>query len=273
MKTDIKILLLGLSALGILILYSFSPIQIGEEDTEIRKADFLALATPTKIPVAHKSTPVKKDTANSAAIAKKAVAKPEGPDTTSQKILFIGDSMVGFLGKPFESYALCNGHEIESVTWASSTTRHWAETDTLQHFLRKYDPTYVVICLGSNEIFTKNTDQRREWVKTIEKKLGGLPYVWISPPNWKEVYTFTDMLCDAVGKDRYFDSTHLKLDRGPDHAHPTHPAAAIWMDTVASWMQSDKNRHPIVMARPDKKAKTYHIHALKPYRLPSKKKS
>ncbi|MDE5869812.1 MAG: hypothetical protein K2H18_06230, partial [Muribaculaceae bacterium] len=50
MKPDVKVLLLGLAALAIFLIYSLSPLQLGEEDTEIRKADFIALATPVLSP-------------------------------------------------------------------------------------------------------------------------------------------------------------------------------------------------------------------------------
>lgn len=265
MRTDLKVLLLGLAALAILLIYSLSPISIGEEDYEIRKADFIALATPAEQP----------DTAAVADNDTTAVAVVEevfAPDTTSQKILFFGDSMVDYLGRPFESYAAKNGHTIESVIWFSSTTQHWAQTDTLQYFLRKYEPSYIVICLGSNEIFAKDTERRQNWVKEIEAKLGDLPFIWISPPNWKEVYEFTDMLRETVGNDRFFDSTHLSMERGPDHAHPTYDAAVGWMDTVATWMQSKESRYPIIMEKPDEKVRVRHLHMLKPYKLPKNKK-
>ena len=266
MKPDVKVLLLGLASLAIFLIYSLSPLQLGEEDTEIRKADFIALATPVLSPDSAQTA--KTDTV---AIPKEE-EKPFAPDTTKQKIFFFGDSMVDYLGRPFESYAAKNGHEIESVVWFSSTTRHWAETDTLQYFLKKYDPTYIVICLGSNEIFAKDNERRQNWVKESETKLGDRPYIWISPPNWKEVYYFTDMLRETVGNDRFFDSTHLTMQRGPDHAHPTYEAAVDWMDTVATWMQSKQSRHPIIMEKPDEKVRVTHLHMLKPYKLPKKKK-
>lgn len=265
MKPDVKVLLLGLAALAIFLFYSLSPFQIGEENSEIRKADFLTLATPAALPDSTLSA--KTDT-----IVIIEEEKPFAPDTTKQKIFFFGDSMVDYLGRPFESYAEKNGHTIESVVWFSSTTQHWAQTDTLQYFLNKYDPSYIVICLGSNEIFAKDNERRKNWVKEIEAKLGDRPYIWISPPNWKEVYDFTDMLRETVGKDRFFDSTHLVMERGSDHAHPTYDAAISWMDTVATWMQSKESRYPIIMEKPDEKVRVKHLHMLKPYKLPKNKK-
>lgn len=266
MKPDVKVFLLGLASLAIFIAYSFSSIQIGEEDTEIRKADFVALVTPAILP-------------DSTRVAKKDTLPPEireekpfSPDTTSQRIFFFGDSMVDYLGRPFESYAAKNGHSIESVVWFSSTTQHWAQTDTLSYFLKKYDPTYVVICLGSNEVYAKDSKRRQVWVKEILEKLGDLPYLWVSPPTWTDDVEFTDMIRETVGDDRYFDSTHLSMERGPDHKHPTYEAADVWMDTVAAWIRSRNNRNPIIMDPYDKKVRVTHLLMLKPYKLRKKKK-
>ncbi|MDE6409076.1 MAG: hypothetical protein K2K81_02370 [Muribaculaceae bacterium] len=265
MKTDIKVLLLGLTALVIFLLYSLSSFTIGEDDTEIRKADFLALATPAEEESLVSALPA--DTIHEA-MAETVFQ----PDTTPKKIFFFGDSMVDYLGRPFESYAAKNGHEIESVVWFSSTTQHWAQTDTLQYFLRKYDPSYVVICLGSNEVEARDIKRRQKWVEEIQQKLGDLPYVWVSPPNWTEEEGFTNMIKEAVGADRFFDSSHLSMERGPDHKHPTYEAAVGWMDTVASWMQSPASRYPIIMEKPEEKVRVTHLLMLKPYKLRKKKK-
>lgn len=265
MRTDLKVLLLGLAALIIFFIYSFSPITIGEDKFELKKADFLSLASP--VALADSTLLAATDTVMIVEEEKRLV-----PDTTPRKILFFGDSMVDYLGRPFESYAAKNGHEIESVVWFSSSTELWAKTDTLQYFMREYNPDYIVICLGSNELYYKDADRRREWVKEIQAKIGDIPYFWISPPNWVEKYVFNDMVRETVGEDRYFDSSHLSLKRGPDHKHPTYDAAIGWMDTVARWMQSDKNRHPIVMEKPDEKVRVKHLHMLKPCSLSDIKK-
>ena len=267
MRTDVKVLLLGLTALVIFLTYSLSPVTIGEEDTEIRKADFIALATPAETTVPDSVALA----ASADSLARAAKEETFAPDTTPQKIFFFGDSMVDYLGRPFESYAAKNGHQIESVVWFSSTTQHWAQTDTLQYFLRKFDPTYIVICLGSNEVEARDIQRRQKWVQEIQHKLGDLPYVWISPPNWTDEDGFTNMIRETVGTNRYFESSYLTLERGPDHKHPTYDAAVGWMDTVARWMQSKANRHAIIMEKPEETVRVTHLQMLKPYKLRKKK--
>ena len=257
MRTDIKIFLLGISALTIFLTYSLLPYQVGEGDNAIFKADFKKLAGIAEI-----------DSTELVEQVDTVVIEPDkpfAPDTTSQRIFFFGDSMVDYLARRLGDYAAKNGHEVNSVVWISSTTKLWAETDTLQYFLKKYDPTYVVICLASNELQLYNLEPRKGYIKTIQKKLGDLPYIWISPPNWTEDTGINEIIKNAVGKDRYFNSTELELKRGPDHKHPTVKGSAVWMDTVARWWSSKECRHPIILEVPDEKVTPKNILTLRPY--------
>ena len=107
-------------------------------------------------------------------------------DTMPQRILFIGDSMLEGLARRFYDYAAKNGHDLHTVLWYSSNSERWAKTRTLDYYLEHVKPTYVVICLCSNELFVRDMDNRDQYIKTILSKIGNVPYVWISPPNWKD---------------------------------------------------------------------------------------
>lgn len=263
MKTDIRIFLLGISALALFLFYSLSPYEVGEGENALFKADFKKLAGITEtdstlMAVVPDTVTVVPD-------------KPFEPDTTSQNIFFFGDSMVDYLARRLGDYAARNGHKVNSVVWISSTTKLWAETDTLQYFLKKYDPSYVVICLASNELDIRNLESRKGYIKTIQSKLGDLPFIWISPPNWKEDTGINELIRTMVGKDRFFDSSHLDLQRGPDKKHPTVKGSAIWMDTVARWMSSKECRHPIILEEPEEKVTPKNILTLRPYNRKKKK--
>ncbi|NJO03647.1 MAG: hypothetical protein HC880_19955 [Bacteroidia bacterium] len=43
----------------------------------------------------------------------------------------------------------------------------------------------------------------------------------------------------------------LRFERGPDGAHPTWSSAAVWADTISSWIMH-KSRHKILLEKPDK---------------------
>ena len=124
-------------------------------------------------------------------------------DTASQRILFFGDSMLEGLSRRLCDYAMENGHELTSVIWYSSTSQTWAECDTLEHFIRKTSPTFVVVCLCSNELFVRDLKERSGYIERVVSKIGDLPFVWISPPNWKEDTGINDLIIKHVGAYHY----------------------------------------------------------------------
>lgn len=258
MKPNLKILLLGITALAIFFLIYSLDSGDGTEDKLIKSADFASLyATDEQDSITAEETEPGEDIETASDTPPKEPAK-------AQNILFIGDSMLEGLSKRFIDYAEQNNHELHTVMWYSSTTNIWAGTDTLQHFMKKFDPSYIVICLGGNELFVKDIDKRKENIKKIVKKFGDIPYVWISPPNWKDDTGINDAIISVVGNNRYFDSRSLKLARKSDHAHPTDPAAAQWMDTIARWLKSPQCLNPLEMDWPEKKVKPKNITVLQP---------
>ena len=88
------------------------------------------------------------------------VPEADARDTSSHRILFVGDSMAGGLRHRMSQYATANGHTMEVVAWYSSSSKYWAKTDTLSAFIRKFKPTYIFLCIGSNELFVRNIAER-----------------------------------------------------------------------------------------------------------------
>lgn len=170
-------------------------------------------------------------------------------DTTSQRILFLGDSMVEGLSKRMRQYAAENNHDLLNVIWYSSSTKIWAESDTLAHFLKSFQPTYIMVCLGGNELFVRDLDKREKYIKTIIKQIEDKPYIWIGPPNWKEDTGINLLIEQNTGKTRFFPSKDLTYERSSDGAHPTFASSAKWMDSIAVWI-SDKSHYRIRMASP-----------------------
>ena len=184
------------------------------------------------------------------------------PNTAAQRILFFGDSMAEGLVRRMADYAQENGYDLARVIWYNSTTKLWATSDTLQHYIHKYRPTLFMVCLGGNEQFLKAPQERDVFIRQIISRMEGKPFVWIGIPTWKGDTGFNNMVQQCVGKERYFDSRHLTLKRGSDRVHPTFGAASLWMDSIASWMQ---NQHSIKMQKPAKKAtQKYPLHLLQP---------
>jgi hypothetical protein len=179
-------------------------------------------------------------------------------DTSAQRLLLIGDSMLEGLMKRVTDYRIFNHHHQKTVLWYSSSTKAYGSTDTLEHFIRTYKPTFIIMSLGSNEMFfPKIKEKRKIYVENILEDMDTIPFVWIGPPNWKEDTGINDLIEEIIGEDRYFLSKNLSFKRTSDGIHPKHSSSRVWMDSVASWIEK-KSRYPIKMAFPDKRYKKSH---------------
>ncbi len=189
-------------------------------------------------------------------------------DTTKQSILFIGDSMLEGLSPRLAAYSEKNGHTQNTVIWYSSTSEIWGSSGKLAGYIRKFKPTYIFICLGSNELFVSNIiEKRTRFVENLVKEIGNIPYVWIGPPNWKDDTGVNQMIQNVVPEGNYYLSytPNQHYDRSKDGAHPTRASAAKWMDRVCKWVMTDSN-HPIVLKMPDKTKAYCHTEVLQPKR-------
>ena len=291
MRSYAKLLLLLLIPIGIFVWYSFSSREIGSGVVMLEKADlsgvrrlfpmFFAESDETLPPSSASIVPI--DTivtidiiAPADTILQDSLPTPpeedspkeikvHKPDLKKYRIMIFGDSMLEWLAKRLCDYSLENGYDLSSIIWYSSSTKLWATTDTLQYFLERIQPDYVMLCLGGNELFVRDLSKREKYIDTIVKRIGDRPFVWIGPPNWKKDTGINDLILQRVGEGRFFDSRELELDRAEDNMHPTRNAAALWMDTIAVWLSSSKARHPLKMDRPTQsRRRVYHQYMLRP---------
>ena len=176
------------------------------------------------------------------------------PDTSSQRILIIGDSMLEGLGPRLNDYCDANNHELTQLVWYSSNTKWYGSCDTIPYYINKVKPTYIILAIGSGDILASNALVEREpYVKKILEQIKGYKYVWVGPPNWREDSGINDLIDKTVDKGTFFLSKNLKFDRVSDGVHPTKASASKWMDTVASFIMN-KSSNPIMLKSPKKKA-------------------
>ena len=255
MKLYAKVIAILALPLIFVVAYALCPIQIPPPGWKLSKLDLKASPNPSQGEERDSVAPCK---INPPLEEAKAVS----PDTTSQRILFIGDSMAEGLVRRMADYAQENGHNLSRIIWYNSTTILWASSDTVQYFSQKYQPTYFMVCIGGNEQFLKDPSDREEYIHKIIGTFGNTPYIWIGVPSWKEDTGLNNLIQKCVGENRYFDSRRLALKRGSDRIHPTFGAASLWMDSIAVWM---KDRYSIRMQKPRKKAThKYPLHLLQP---------
>ncbi|NLL28267.1 MAG: hypothetical protein GX259_05685 [Bacteroidales bacterium] len=172
-------------------------------------------------------------------------------DSSSQRFLLIGDSMLEFLRIRLNDYCRKNGHSMNTVIWYSSSTLWYGQCDTLKHFIKKHNPSYVLLVLGANELFIRDIKtERAEYVRHIIAQMDTLPFLWIGPPNWKDDTGINDLILHYTGSKRYFPSKDLSYERTKDGAHPKKASAFKWMDSIAVFLQN-KAEKKILMSPPD----------------------
>lgn len=175
-------------------------------------------------------------------------------DTTVRSVLIFGDSMTILVANRMAAYGEKNGYKVVSVTWDGSSILSWSACDTLDNFIARYHPDFIMVTLGSNELFLKNFDLRKPHVEKLVAKMRNIPFVWIGPPNWKEDVGFNAMMRKTLPQGTFYDSNPLDLPRGKDHIHPTPSGGITWTDSIMSWMPYSP--HPIPSVKPDPGVRT-----------------
>ncbi|TAH31302.1 MAG: SGNH/GDSL hydrolase family protein [Cytophagales bacterium] len=183
----------------------------------------------------------------------KKVDSTEMIDTKPQRILLIGESMAQGLEIYLKKYAENNGHQFVSITQRSASMLLWVGKDStgrLYNEIKKIQPTFVLISLGSNELFVKKEylGEYDKYIQNIINQLNTTHFVWICPPNWKKDFGLTDLILEKTGKNRFFPSRDLEIPRAGDGIHPTMEGYELWTDKIAEWLMT-KSKHKILMEK------------------------
>ena len=180
---------------------------------------------------------------------KKFIEPPRVMDSTPQRILMVGESMIEGLMFPFRKYGKYNGHTVTAKIWYGSRLLDWGAKDTLKKLIAIYKPTYVIVSIGSNELFIRNIDEREPFVKNIVSQLGNTKFIWVGPPNPKKDNGINDLIMRNVGEDRFFVSKYMHFLRKRDGVHPKAEQCYKWADSISDWIMA-KSRYPILLKRP-----------------------
>ena len=167
----------------------------------------------------------------------------EIPDSAYiEKVLFIGDSMTGWLAMRLQAYGELNGFEVAAVYQDGATVQKWAGIDRLDKTLEEFDADLVVMSLGGNNLFETYPEKRLgEHVDRILEKIGDREYIWFGPIHWpykKGGEIVVEWLKNRIGEDRYFDTFNLEIERqGKTNMHPTMKGSRILIDHFVDWLR------------------------------------
>jgi hypothetical protein len=228
----------------VLLFYAYKPEPLRIFKSEIKQSGIQEFIAPSVLPMGMLFV----NTRN------KSKVQTVKMDSTSQRFLLIGDSMLETLGYRLNDYCRKNHHTMNSVIWYSSSSLWYGNCDTLSYFIKKFDPTYVILVLGANELFIRDIRSRDKLVKNIIRQMGEKRFIWVGPPNWKEDTGINDLILRNTGPMRYYPSKKLKYERFKDGAHPTKKSGYMWMDSVAKFIMN-KSMYPVLLNYPDTPAK------------------
>jgi lysophospholipase L1-like esterase len=161
------------------------------------------------------------------------------PDTSQQRILFIGDSQAGGLVNVLNDYCFENGHKlVATFTWYSATIFNFGYSNKVDELIKKYQPSLIIIVLGLNEMYAKDLAKRTSAANLLKAKIGAIPYLWIGPANYTEDYGINKVYEQIATPNRYVLSKDLNLPKGGDKRHPNREGYRIWMEHVARFIQT-----------------------------------
>lgn len=174
-------------------------------------------------------------------------------DTTAQHILLIGDSMAGGAGLQYGFTIICqfNGHRLTVKHQSSSTTQIWSQEKKVEKFVQEFQPTYIIIALGSNELFVRDAPERAAFVKDMLVQTKGIRTVWVGPPNWREDTGLNKMLEDTFPETQFFSSKDLELPRQADGIHPNIHGSLIWSRLLSEWIMAESQYKIVLNIPPD----------------------
>ena len=181
-----------------------------------------------------------------------AVEDSVADSTYINKVLFIGDSMTGWMAERLNAYGEINGFEVATVVWDGSTISKWASSPALSKIIYEQKPDAIIVSLGMNEMFETRPEARlKNSVDTLVSSFGNLPFLWIGPPSWpghSEGEVFNAWMQKELGQQKYFRSFNLDLSRqSKSNPHPSRAGIEEWVDEVVEWipLNSELNFHSL----------------------------
>ena len=173
---------------------------------------------------------------------------PAPPSTGGARVLLIGDSLATAegLGSPLKQLAQAVGLPFEGAGVKSATIRDWVTGNRkrgvdLQSAIALADPTYALVCLGTNPGEATGAAEglrAGELIDTLRRN-GVATVAWIAPPRLKrDMNAFRAALEAACSSRdvRIFDTPALDLERAGDGIHMTPKGYRAWADAIAAWV-------------------------------------
>lgn len=165
--------------------------------------------------------------------------------------MLIGDSLAVGLNRYFSE--LSEEAELPYLSGAIGGTRtdQWVESNWLERKLSEFEPTHVLISLGTNDAYTPKsaeaTQEDAEELNRIIEESGSFP-IWIGAPTLPRIVPCSvcpdgdfeirleNLQAIADAAPYFYDSTDIEIPRNPDKIHPTAAGYAGWAGDIWNWL-------------------------------------
>jgi lysophospholipase L1-like esterase len=167
------------------------------------------------------------------------------------RLLLVGDSLSVGLAPPLKALAVEAGVDWAYVGETGTRIDQWAGNSAqggkLNALLASFQPTLVLVCLGTNDEALKkynaSTDvlaKQRPYVEQLLEKIraAGADVAWIGPPTLAfQIPEFRAWLKAKMGGRHWFPSDKYDIPRQPDGIHATVKGYAGWSGLIWQWIQ------------------------------------
>ena len=182
-----------------------------------------------------------------------------GPPTlrAGDRVLLIGDSLAVGLAAPLGALAGDAGIAFQSLATVGTRIDQWAQNPALPALLASFQPTVVLVSLGTNDSYMQPSPGEDIGVRQapyLEQLLETLEaarpraIVWLSPPTLPAAAVSLGPVMRLIESEHavrfpeikprvaFFPSQSLVLPRGPDGIHPTPRGYAAWAGAIFQWL-------------------------------------
>jgi len=173
------------------------------------------------------------------------------------RVFLLGDSLAVGLAAPFGALCQDNGIAFQSMATVGTRIDQWAESAPLDQALTAFQPTIVLISLGTNDAYmqpqpgedigARQTPYAGELLTLVES-VGPRAIAWIAPPTLPPAAVSLVSVRALIESERaihlpklkprisIFHSENLDLPRGPDGIHPVARGYAAWAGAIWQWL-------------------------------------
>lgn len=183
-----------------------------------------------------------------------------GPTLRSgDRILLVGDSLAVGLSTPLAALAKDHGIAFQAIAIVGTRIDQWAQSADLTAQLQSFQPTIVLISLGTNDAYMIPSSgvtigqRQAPYMEALLSKIemaGPRAVVWIEPPTLPDAAVSLTSVRQLIEAQHSIDlPKHLKprvslfmsqrltiSPRAPDGIHPVVSGYAYWAGKIWQWL-------------------------------------